>query len=1083
MSAYSDAFHSLNDAQRAAVEHIYGPLLVIAGPGTGKTQLLSTRAAHIVQQGDTSPGNILCLTYTEAGASEMRTRLARIMGSSGNDVVVHTFHSFGSWLINQYPESFTQQRALQPLDDLGRYRVFNALLSSLPLRHPLALRDHDEKFIRQGSVIELIKVCKQAGLSPTDVRAILAANQKDYAALQPLFDAVFGSTLSAKRLPEISVLVADYHHKMARGSYGDLLLTDMAQAIAASSAISKTKPLGDWRTTHLTTLQGIKVLKSAARHDALLAAITLYERYQATLDEQGRFDYEDMVLWAVRALQANQDMCAELAERFQFIMVDEYQDTNGAQNQLLDALLSANPLDSPNIMVVGDDDQAIMRFQGAELSGLMQFISTYQPDIITLTENYRSGQPILDASRQVMVQTDERLETSLPAMQLNKQLTASGDVTNTTLEHTLFISPTAQYQGVAQHIRDLLQAGTPASDIAVIGRKHKELVALTPFLESLDVVVNYDNRENILQDPRINELLLLARYLVLLGERSRRADQLLPAVLSSRYWQYDALQLYRLASQAKQSKTSWLDCMLAHQQADLQQDAQWLLTAAESLKQQNFTSGLDILIGRGNAEPGVGSRVSPFARYFDQQYPSNYVSLLSHLLRLREAVLTSRPQATSPQDMLDTVAEYQRSGITLIDNNPLLRGDEAGVTLLSAHGAKGREYQHIIVLSAVDNVWGKPARGHNQRISLPENLQLYPAGDSESDRLRLLYVAMTRAKSHLLLASYEQTDDGKPVGPLSYLQGNDAWQPHAVTLDAMSSISALEMAWAPHAAITPRDLQSIIRPLLPHFRLSPTALGSFLNICYAGPQAFLESTVFGYPSAYSASSALGQAAHGVLEQAHQAYAAGKPFEVATMSKVFNDLLDASGLPAEELLAVRAHGEQFLPEFVDRFRASDFAAITNTEQYVAATLPLGDVPFGGKIDALARNATGLTVLDYKTGKPPLPEWRTSGLTEGKKISLHFYRQQLLCYKLLLDNSRGLKDAGVTAAELVFVEPPETGDEYVRLAITEFTAEELDTTARLINAVYQRVLNGEMPDTSGYSLDLKGIKQFEADLLQT
>lgn len=1084
MSNYKQAYDSLNDRQKQAVNQIDGPLLVIAGPGTGKTQLLSTRAAHIAALGNASPNNILCLTYTETGAAEMRQRLGAVMGATGSDVAVHTFHSFGSLLISQYSEKFSAVRSLKPLDDLERYRLFESLLSKLPLRHALAIRDADERFIRQGNVVEAIRVFKQAGLSPADARNILAANHKDYATIQPLLDEIFGSTLSAKRLPSIIEATVNYESQFEPGSYGALLLVSLSQAIDDSTELGKTAPLGNWRTQHMQVQDGKKILKSAARHQALLDVIKLYEQYQKAITDDGRYDYEDMVLWAAKALQDDEDLRLEVAERYQYIMVDEYQDTNGAQNQLLDAVLSANPVNSPNIMVVGDDDQAIMRFQGAELSGLLAFVQRYEPNIITLQDNYRSSQQILNASRQIITQTDERLESALPDMQLSKVLKAQNEPPKTTLEHRLYDSETAQYQAVAESIQRLISDGTSPNDIAVIGRKHKELTAFTAHMQSLDIAVNYDRRENILHDERIVALLNLASYLKSLQSNTKAADKLLPTVLQGSYWNIPALEIYTLAAEARQAKASWLDTMLTSNDPAWQARAEWLIAAAHAIESRNFTAGLDVLFGRTPLS-NIALETAPFTSYLQPEKPESYLSLFSHLLKLREAVLSARPNATSLSDMLETVADYKRSQIQLTDDNPLLRGDNHGVTLLSAHGAKGREFKHVIVLSVVDNVWGNRARGHNQRIHLPENLPLYPAGDTESDRLRLLYVAMTRAKSHLLLTSYSQTDNGKPVVPLGYLQleesGETWWQSEQVQLEQASAAAALQAAWAPPAPMTPRSLKSAIAPLLTNYRLSPTALRSFLDICYAGPQQCIEQSVLGFPSTYSASSALGQAAHRTLQQAQQSYAHDEPLDEQAILDIFDRELDASGLAQTELNSVRAHGHQFLPVFIKQFSATDFGRITHVEQRLNAVLPIGDVPFGGAIDALVDEDGSIEVIDYKSGKPPLPDWQTKGLTEGKKISQHFYRQQLLCYKLLVENSRTYAGKSVTVADLVFIEPPEASTEFVRLSITNFDREELDRTAKLIRAVYSCIQSGELPDISGYSQTLAGIEQFENDLL--
>ncbi|HEX7633374.1 MAG TPA: ATP-dependent DNA helicase, partial [Candidatus Saccharimonadales bacterium] len=808
--------------------------------------------------------------------------------------------------------------------------------------------------------------------------------------------------------------------------------------------------------------------------------VALYEQYQKKLAAEGRYDYEDMILWAAEALETNKDLQLDIAERFQYIMVDEYQDTNGAQNRLLDAVLHANPLDSPNVMVVGDDDQAIMRFQGAEVSGMLRFITEYQPRIVALEDNYRSSQAILDASRQVMTQTDERLEVSLPDGQFSKLLQAQSARPKTSIEHRSYVSTAAQYTAAAQYVEEQIKGGVKPAEIGIIGRKHAELAAFVPFLYARGISINYDRRENILSHPAILQLLQLARLIVTLAEKPERANRLLPEVLAADYWQLGPTDIYKLGAEARQNGQSWLDTMLAH---DAWKDyAEWLLAAAKASTQHNFTQSMDILLGREMLND-TALQKSPFARVYADQSAEVQMTILSHLLALREAVLANKPAAHGLQDLLDVVDAYRLSDIRLLDDNPLLRGDSESVHVMSAHGAKGREFEHVIVLSALDEVWGNRARSNNQRVFLPENLPLYPAGDAESDKLRLLYVAMTRAKSHLLLTSYTKTDSGKATTPLSFLALGDEqgwWQAAEQTTSSEDKQIALETSW--HARnITSRDLRHVLEPLLTNFRLSSSALRDFLDVRYSSPMTAIEKHVLRFPSAYNAHSALGSATHKALQVAQAGFAAGKPLGTKQLLERFDEALDASGLTEQELHGVREHAHQFLPEFVERFSASDFAKITDTELFLRGTAPSSQTPLSGAIDALEEDGTTLRIIDYKTGKPPLPDWQTKGLSDSKKISLHFYRQQLLFYKLLADSSPNYKGKHVSCAELVFVEPSETETDTVRLKITDFDTGELQRLEKLIAIVYQRITTADLPDISGYSQDLKGVLAFEADLL--
>ena len=143
MNIFDDEFKRLNGEQRRAVEATEGPLLVLAGPGTGKTQLLSMRVANILRKNDVLPGNILCLTFTDNAARNMRERLSTIIGQPAYHVAIHTFHSFGADIINQYPDYFTGRQLLQQMDELGRYELLHGIFEGLPHSNPLSVKVGD----------------------------------------------------------------------------------------------------------------------------------------------------------------------------------------------------------------------------------------------------------------------------------------------------------------------------------------------------------------------------------------------------------------------------------------------------------------------------------------------------------------------------------------------------------------------------------------------------------------------------------------------------------------------------------------------------------------------------------------------------------------------------------------------------------------------------------------------------------------------------------------------------------------------------------------------------------------------------
>ena len=196
MGAFEQAYAGLNAAQKQAVDQVDGPLLVIAGPGTGKTQLLSARVANIMQRTDTPAQNILCLTFTESGADNMRERLGRFIGRQAYDVTISTYHAFGSDLISRYPEYFPGTRLLRPVDDLGRRQILLDIVEAMSFRNPLKQTRH-----HIGDLMGTVSEVKRALLSAADLRALAEQNlQFITATAAPLLAAMAGFTRMPTKL-------------------------------------------------------------------------------------------------------------------------------------------------------------------------------------------------------------------------------------------------------------------------------------------------------------------------------------------------------------------------------------------------------------------------------------------------------------------------------------------------------------------------------------------------------------------------------------------------------------------------------------------------------------------------------------------------------------------------------------------------------------------------------------------------------------------------------------------------------------------------------------------------------------------
>ena len=1097
MEEYISAYSRLNNAQKRAVDTIDGSLLVIAGPGTGKTQLLAVRAGRILKETDVSPENILCISFTDSAAREMRARLHRLLGPAGSRIEVHTFHSFGAYVISRYPELFTNNKnELTQLDDIAQYELLETLLERLPLRHPLGVQDESGQFISLSLVRNAIKAIKQAALTTDDLRVLLKANQEIITQIQPILQSAFDTPRLSIKQVDIFKSAAERLMSMSDASpifgypnLSQVIANSLLQATETAIEDNKTGALGSWRDEYLPRVDGMRKLRAGTKADEFNSLIKLYETYQAHLNTHSLYDYDDMILWTLDALHTNEDLRLTLAERYLYIMVDEYQDTNGAQNKLVDALSGIDKgAISPNVLVVGDDDQAIMRFQGAEISNILMFAEKYSPLVVSLTDNYRSQQRILDAARKVITRTDDRLELSLGPKIANKILDSKSEVVDSTLERCEFNTQAEEFAWIANEIDNLLATDVSANTVCIIAPRHQILVKLVPFLQSKAIPVSYERRENILEKPLIQQLLRVSEFLVAYSENQLHiANGLLPEILSYAFWEISNEDRLFIAMQAAKNRTTWLEEGLKSTNPKIKNIIDLLVITADQAQSLPLDYALDMIIGSREVRGSVLG-LSPFKAFyfnevFEETVSGEFMILLSHLITLRTK-LRDHFRAEKPKlsNFVTLLRLYERANINILDENPLTVNQNA-IQLMTAHKSKGQEFEHVFIINLTDEAWGMKAERGKRRLYLPENLPIYPAGNTEADKLRLLYVALTRAKFDLRLTSHTQNDNARATSTLSLIDfdGDGWWSPKIMEIVPFEQRESIVTAsWQETYDVPQKKLSELLEHTLLTYQLSPTHLKNFLDLRYGGPASFKRIHLLRFPEAQTFQSCFGSAIHLALEYAqnHMKREGALPTIKMVIGYAFK-ALDGMQLADDELQLAKAHASKILPPFYEQEK-QDWGQDDITEHTFAVTF--NGIRARGKLDRLAINkAGGVRIIDYKTGKPPEPGWQTKGLSESKRVSLHFNRQQLLFYELLSSyapiNGQLRK---VEYAELRYVEPKISG-ELVTLQITEFEQSERSQLEQLISAVWKHIMQLDFPDTTMYPNTLKGILTFQEDLI--
>jgi DNA helicase-2/ATP-dependent DNA helicase PcrA len=1103
---FQSAYKQLNHAQKQAVDTVEGPVLVIAGPGTGKTQLLALRIANILSKTDSLASNILCLTFTESAAQNMRDRLVSIIGKDAYDITISTYHAFGSDLLRRYPDYFNADSDLEPADDLTIDAIFREIMASLPYTNPLKA----DVFLRD--VKTLISDSKRALLEPKDLLLIASANQtfvEDTSAVTTKLLAGMqriskGSVALFRNLLETTSKTSSNSLPASITPLQTLWQESLQQALEDVDASGKTSALTQWKNDWLAkNAEGQFIVEGTEQNRKLRAAAAIYDKYLTELASRELFDYDDMILRAIHGLESNADLRYSLQERFLYLLLDEYQDTNEAQARLV-SLLTDSPVHEgrPNVLAVGDDDQAIYAFQGAHYSHMYRFYENYKDVLVVpLTENYRSLPGILQLAEGISGQIENRLHEQFDA--ISKVIVSARQETEAAITERLeFRTDLAEQAWVADKIAELIAAGQAPESIAVLAPKHKYLQSLVPFLQHNSVPISYERRENVLDDPIISQLVLMSNLVLHLGAASQAmADTYWPQVLSLDCWQLPTSTIWQLTWQVRDGDSSWLELLLASDQT--RQIGLFFLRLSQIAEYTPLELMVDYLIGiepLTTNEPDYPLIRAPFyAHYFGEVTAEStnaapFLQLLSNLTTLRAGLRDYRPHNAllHLNDFIAFVAANQAAGIRILNTSPYQESAHA-VTLETVFKAKGQEFPVVFILHATDEVWGGRARNSGSRISLPQNMTFIRyAGATEDERLRLLYVAITRAADQLYVTSHSADAVGRNANHLKYfdeqqLEDGSLYSPlmpeghktvKQVDSQAVPTLADVTTYWHERhiSAANQPELKELLQPRLDSFQLSASALNNFIDVSRGGPSNYFMRAILRFPSAATPSSSYGDAIHETLQFIHDY--SKRQAQLPSMDLIeaaFEKRLTRKRLDAQTHALLYERGliclDAYMAQRLDTIATTNRSEANFREEGVF----VGKAHLTGKIDKLIIDdkARTITIVDYKTGKSH-SRWT-------REAKMHFYRYQLYFYKLLVERSRTYRGYAVVDAYLEFVEP-DTEGLIQELHIT-FDDTIMEQLCALIEIVWSKTMQLDFPSTDSYTPDLKGMELFEAWLLET
>ncbi len=957
------SYTHLNSEQKKAVDTIEGPVMVIAGPGTGKTSILTLRIANILRKTDTPPNGILALTFTESAVHSMRKKLVEYIGVAAYRVHLHTFHGFAQEIITRYPEYFPRIIGGIIATDSERYEIIEQALSQGDFD---IIRPFGEPFFYVRKALGAIQDIKRDGITPEDFEKMLIEEEKRILGQEDLYHEKGRSKGSMKR------------------EYKEALKNNL-----------KNRELKE-----------------------------LYKTYETLLKEKKLYDYDDMLLELVRALRDEEELLRTLQEEYLYILADEHQDANNSQNAILELL--SDYRDTRNLFIVGDEKQAIYRFQGASLENFLYFKKKFEDaEVIFLDHNYRSTQSVLDVAHTLMG-SKEGQEIKRPRL---KRATRE-DFPERPIEIFHFTKDTDELLGTGYHIKKQIEEGILPEDIAVLVRTNREIESVGRALQGLGIPHTLFTDDDVLADHDIAKFLILLRAIVYPDR-----DDFVGAMFLIDFLGLDPIDAISLNREAFERRVSPLE-ILANK------------TFREKLFSPEKVSHLHERFLAWVKIAHNESVVDAFLKIIKDAELQEYLltrkaslEKIEKLTKLYDEVkaFLSTHKGAKLKDFILSLDTLIRHGTPISFSRRSL--GSSGVSVMTAHKSKGLEWRSVYVLNVVDGVWGNRRRVAG--FHLPYPLGSNDESEENEDERRLFYVVLTRAKERVFI-SYSSLDGGGKERLISEF-ASELPQELILNIQGETFTPSLGLTHALREEVSPvRTIwdRDHLRALFKEQGLNATALNSYLDC----PWRYFFKSLVRLPDIPEKYLHFGNAIHASLKMFADKKREGENPEIEEVLQVFDKFLERMPLSKRDFKDSLKKGREILPKYIEN-RSGDWHKESITEfsvSGVSVPLPNGEnVLLRGRIDKIELLPDGtVNVVDYKTGGRKTRN-EILGLTKNSNGDM---KRQLDFYRLLLELHDNGKYEMVTGT-IDFIEPDEKG---------RFSREQFDETSLEAQAVREEVV---------------------------
>ncbi len=963
-------YKTLNAAQKKAVDTIDGPVMVVAGPGTGKTHILTLRIANILLKTDTPPDGVLALTFTEAGVDAMKQRLLKMIGPTAYKVGIYTFHGFCNDVIHSHPEYFPRIISSVALTDIESILYLREAITELTLEK---LKPFGDPYFYVPAIKGAISTLKREHKSPRDV---LEATEE-----------------------RLKVIEGDPESIHQKGAH-------------------KGKIKGPVQT---------EIDRLTKEHELGL----VFEWYENKLASMRKFDFDDMIGEVVRALEHDETFRLAVQEKYLYILADEHQDANGSQNKLLELLASFDS--SPNLFIVGDEKQAIFRFQGASLDSFSYFHKKFPTAVlIPLVESYRSGSVLLDAAHSLMRQ-------SIPEERHPKLVSKLDNPDLAVLEQRVFESEDIEINWVVSDIAKRIAEGVAPGDIAIMYRTNSDARAISRALSLSGILHSLDSKSTIFNDHTLTQLVTYLRLCMHIG-----SDEYLAHALHFPFSGVSSHDTYKVLLYGQKHRIPYIDVINSREHlkearvydiAAVSDFGKTLLRLSKVAHEESARDFFDRVLHE-----------SGFLSYVLKR--TDAVSVLNAVRGLAQTLETLSATKTlyTGLDFVNDIGLYEEYGIEIEpDTQPKERTN--AVHLVTAHRSKGLEYEYVYIVHARDAHWGN----RMARNTLPLSTLATVADTDIEDERRLFYVALTRAK-HYVSVSYGVTSSTRSRESTITQFMLELEQALVRTIDTTDFENAVQPQDAfrvmPLASDSMTDAE-FLRDAFLEQGLSATALNNYLGCQW---KYFYRSLVR-VPEKPSQSSMYGNALHIALRLFRELSASTQTYQdLPVLLDFLKVSIDRQGFSPALYDEAHKKGIRALTDWHARnAEGYEFNAMCEKKFEVYFPLEGSVIPqvlLRGLLDVIEFGTDGtLRVIDYKTGKHK----SRNEIEGGTKNATGDYKRQLDFYCILLELSHMQKPSRLS---LEFIEPDKNGKTVVHdfAYDAESVAALKDTITRVAGEIY-------------------------------